>query len=58
MKPATTKIQIKNKSDNSNETQSSNEQVEHSDKTITVAEAKSIVYNSANSQSFKSICPK
>ncbi|MCG1164952.1 hypothetical protein K4S77_07100 [Staphylococcus epidermidis] len=43
----------KNKSDNSNETQSSNEQVEHSDKTITVAEAKSIVYNSANSQSFK-----
>lgn len=44
---------IKNKSDNSNETQSSNEQVEHSDKTITVAEAKSIVYNSANSQSFQ-----
>ncbi|MEJ7151076.1 hypothetical protein WL544_10450 [Staphylococcus epidermidis] len=43
----------KNKSDNSNETQSSNEQVEHSDKTITVAEAKSIVYNSANSQSFQ-----
>ena len=43
----------KNKSDNSNETQSSNEQVEHSDKTITVAEAKSIVYNSANSQSLK-----